>query len=684
MEYVIGVDTGGTFTDVTVMADDRVSFYKAPSTPGRLEGVFQALQTGADGLGLDLRALLLSTSRLIYSSTHATNLVVERANEGKVGAIASKGFKDTLIIRRSMKKSTWDSQEPYPAPLILRRFTREVAERMDYSGEIVTPLDLEEGSRVVEELVRLGMEALAICFIHSYANPSHERQLESLVKKKFPGILVYCSSDIAPEVREYERMSTTAFAAYVGPGVDRHLGELEVGMRDAGLEVEPLIMQSSGGVMGTQEARRQPVTMLFSGPAGGVIGAQFMAGLTGVTNVITADMGGTSFDVGMVREGEIVTATMAELDRWALMGRRVDIHTVGAGGGSIASLDPQGIIKVGPASAGAEPGPACYGSGGEEPTVTDADVVLGYIDPTRFLGGKMGLDRDLAYRAIKERVADPIGMDPVEAASGIFLIINAKMVDAMRVLSVARGHDPRDFDLMVFGGAGPVHATSLHRQLATRRLLIPSLAPVFSSMGVLATHLKHSYSRTFRSMLGDLDLERGNQIFDEMESRARSILEKEGVEPQRMQLLRSLDMSYAGQIHELEVPIYGSRLTGEVVEEARASFSKRYLEVFGYQEEAASAQVITFRVEGVGEVPQPVMERRTLGGKDPVAALLEPREIYLPEEKRFVTAAIYDGEKILPENEMPGPAVIQYMATTVVLFPDQRARCDEWGNLVID
>jgi N-methylhydantoinase A len=684
MEYVIGVDTGGTFTDVTVMADSRVTFYKAPSTPGRLEGVFQALQTAADGLGLSLRGLLESTSRFIYSSTHATNLVVERANEGKVGAIATKGFKDTLIIRRSMKKSTWDSQEPYPAPLIPRRFTREVTERVDYRGEVIAPLDLQEAARVVEELVGQGLEALAICFIHSYANPSHERQLEGMIREKFPGVFVYCSSDIAPEIREYERMSTTAFAAYVGPGVDRHLGELEMGTKASGLGVEPLIMQSSGGVMGTREARRKPGAMLFSGPAGGVIGSQFMARLAGTPDVITADMGGTSFDVGLIQGGAIVTATLAELDRWALMGRRVDIHTVGAGGGSIAYLDSQGIIKVGPRSAGAEPGPACYGKGGVEPTVTDADVVLGYIDPDHFLGGKMGLDRDLAHRAIKEKIADPIGMDPVEAASGIYLIINAKMVDAMRVLSVERGHDPRDFDLMVFGGAGPVHATSLHKQLATRRLLIPSLAPVFSSMGVLATHLKHSYSRTFRSLLRDLDLERGNQIFDEMEGQARAVLEHEGVGQDRVQMLRSLDMSYAGQIHELEIPISGAKLTAEVVEEAREAFSQKYQEVYGYQEEGSSVQVITFRVEGVGEVPQPVLEKQPLRDKDPGAALIRHREIYLPEEKRFVRASIYDGDRILPGNEISGPAVIQYMATTVVLFPDQRARCDEWNNLVID
>ncbi|MFQ5825941.1 MAG: hydantoinase/oxoprolinase family protein, partial [Dehalococcoidia bacterium] len=675
MEYVIGVDTGGTFTDVTVMADSRVTFYKAPSTPGRLEGVFQALQTAADGLGLSLRGLLESTSRFIYSSTHATNLVVERANEGRVGAIATRGFKDTLIIRRSMKRSTWDSQEPYPISLIPRRFTREVAERVDYRGEVIMSLDLEEAARVAEELVRQGVDALAICFIHSYANPGHERQLEGLIKEKFPGVFVYCSSDIAPEIREYERMSTTAFAAYVGPGVDRHLGELETGTRRSGLGVEPLIMQSSGGVMGTREARRKPGAMLFSGPAGGVIGSQFMARLAETPNVITADMGGTSFDVGLIQGGGIVTATMAELERWALMGRRVDIHTVGAGGGSIAYLDPQGIIKVGPRSAGAEPGPACYGRGGVEPTVTDADVVLGYIDPEHFLGGKMGLDRDLAHRAIREKIADPIGMDPVEAASGIYLIINAKMVDAMRVLSVERGHDPRDFDLMVFGGAGPVHATSLHKQLATRRLLIPSLAPVFSSMGVLATHLKHSYSRTFRSLLRDLDLERGNQIFDEMEGQARAVLEHEGVGQDRVQMLRSLDMSYAGQIHELEIPISGAKLTAEVVEEAREAFSQKYLEIYGYQEDKNSVQVITFRVEGVGEVPQPVLGKQPLGDKDPGAALLKHREIYLPEEKGFVSAAIYEGDRIVPGNEISGPAVLQYMATTVVLFPDQKARC---------
>jgi len=684
MEFVIGIDTGGTFTDVTVIADGRISFYKGLTTPGRLDGVFNTLESAAKGLGVSLKELLGKTTRFIYSSTFATNLMVERSNEGKAGALATKGFGDTLIIRRSMKNSTWDSQEPYPQPLIPRRLTREVTERVDYNGQVVTPLDTKEATKVIDELCGLGIEAVAICLLHSYANPDHERQLKKLVQERFPNIFAYCSSDIAPEIREYERMSTTAFAAYVGPGVDKHLGQLEARGKKSGLKVEPLIMQSSGGVMGAEEARRKPVAMLFSGPAGGVIGSHFLSRTMGIPNVITTDMGGTSFDVGLVKDGEIQTSTVAELERWALMGRRVDLHTIGAGGGSIAYVDPQGIIKVGPRSAGAEPGPACYNRGGTEPTVTDADVVLGYIDPEYFLGGKMKLRADLAHKAVKERIADKLKMSPVEVASGIYQIINAKMVDAMRVHSVERGHDPRDFALLGFGGAGPVHAAAFHAQLGTRSLIIPVLAPVFSSMGVLATNLKHSYSRTYRSPINSLDLTRSNRIFADMEKEARAILQHEGINPANIQIQRSLDMSYSGQIHELEVPIPDEPLTSKTVKEVIKSFSQKYLSIFGYKEDESIIQVITFRLEGIGKVPQPTMEKLPMGKHDPKAAFMKQKEMYLPEEKKFTKANVYNGDKITPGNQVSGPAILQYTATTVVIFPGQTAVCDEWRNLVIN
>ncbi len=683
MEHTIGIDTGGTFTDVTVVASGRISFYKALTTPGRLDGVFNALQNAAEGLGVTLGELLQNTTRFIYSSTFATNLVVERSNEERAGLLATKGFGDTLVIRRSMKNSTWDSEEPYPRILIPRRLTGEVTERVDYTGRVITPLDVAEARRVIDGLGGLGIEAVAICLLHAYANPDHEQQLKELVRERFPQIFVYCSSDISPEIREYERMSSTAFAAYVGPSVDRHLGHLEQRGRESGLKVAPLIMQSSGGVMGVEEARRKPVAMLFSGPAGGVIGSQFLSRTTGIANFITTDMGGTSFDVGMVKQGEIQTSTLAELERWALMGRRVDLHTVGAGGGSIAYLDPQGIIKVGPGSAGAEPGPACYDRGGTEPTVTDADVVLGYIDPDYFMGGGMSLRADLAHKAIKERIADKLDMSPIEVAGGIYQIINAKMVAAMRVHSVERGHDPRDFSLLAFGGAGPVHGAALHAQLGTRSLTIPIMAPVFSSMGVLATNLKHSYSRTYRSPLNRLDLERADRIFAEMEDQARAVLGREGIGPEDMQVQRSLDMSYSGQIHELEVPIPDGPLTETSLKRIAVAFSEKYISIYGYQEDESIIQVITFRLEGIGQVPQPAMEKFPRGGVDPGAALMKRKDIYLPEEKRFANVNVYDGDRLVPRNEVAGPAVVQYAATTAVLFPGQKAVCDDWKNLVI-
>lgn len=690
MGISIGIDTGGTFVDIAAMDEQcNVSIAKTPTTPWNyIEGIIKGLEIAAQNLHISLQELLRNTTKFIYGTTVATNDVLEGKGRERAGLIVTKGFRDTLYIRRGMRRSAFDTQDPFPEPIIRRFNTREINERMDSSGNVLVQLDEDEVRLVVRELVKgkgqwtKKIEAIAICLLHSYVNPIHERRVEEIIREEFPHLFITPSIDVAPEIREYERMSTISYNASVGKIFTNHLVELEKVLRGKGLNMEPQIILSSGGTSGIAEASLKPVYCLFSGPAGGVIAAQHLSVLTGFPNIISVDMGGTSFDVGLIVNGEIITTMLSEIASYPVLGERIDIHSIGAGGGSIAWVDEGGILKVGPNSAGANPGPACYDKGGTEPTVTDANIVLGYIDPDYFLGGAIKLNSQRAVQTIKERIADKAGLSLVKAASGINKIVNNNMVNAMRVLSVERGYDPRDFIIMAFGGAGALHASAVSKELGAKGVMVPFLASVFSAFGMLVTDLRHSYSRTYRSLFSNLNLHKANELMLEMKQKAESVLEKEGVTGGRMRFEASMDLSYEGQIHELNVPISDFTITKVVLEEATASLAKKYEALYGFREKLP-VQLVTLRLNGIGETSKPSLKKYTQVKKDASPALKRYRKAYFEEKGDFVNTPIYDFSLLKPGNEIEGPAIIEYPTTTLLVPPEQRAYLDEWLNVII-
>ncbi|MDQ0287303.1 N-methylhydantoinase A [Desulfofundulus luciae] len=688
MDYTVGIDTGGTFCDIVVMGPEgRTVSYKIPTTYLCCDGLIQGVDGAAGLLGLTVEKLLGGTGRIIYSTTIATNTIVQRANEERVGCLVTSGFRDTLFLRRGVRKSIWDCQEPYPAPFVRRAHTVEINERVDARGQVVTPLNVEEVREKIRKLLgqrssRGSMEAVAICFLHSYANPHHERLVARIVKEEFPQVFVSASVDVAPEIREYERMSTTVFNAYVGKTVSSHLAQVDDQLRSRGYASPVHIMQSNGGVSGLEEAALRPVNTIFSGPAGGVMAARYMGALLGLRDILAMDMGGTSFDVGLIRDGEPLTCTISEVASYPLMGERIDIRSIGAGGGTIAWVDAQGVLRVGPHSAGSVPGPACFGRGGEEPTVTDADVLLGFINPHYFLGGRMELDVDRAREAIGTKIAGPLGVDEIRAADGIVRVVEANMIDAVRLLTVQKGIDPRDVVLMAYGGAGPTHAASIMREIGATRLIIPANAATFSSFGLLTTNLRHTYSRTFRALLDQMDLDQANDLLAEMEERARATLIREGITEEKIIIRASADMSFMGQLHELNVPLPETRLREEHLPALKRAYADIYRARYGFSEDLP-LQVVTFRVEGVGLVPHPVLSRRDIVEVDGVALRNDLRQVYFSEAGGFVETPVYRGEKIPAGCTIEGPAVVEYPDTTLVIRPGQRCQWDEFLNAII-
>lgn len=691
MSMSVAIDTGGTFVDLAVMDEQgSISTFKTPTTPqDYLAGILKGLELAAEAYHLPLEEFLGKTTKFVYGTTIGTNFLLEGKGRGRAGLLVTKGFRDTLYIRRGIRRSAFDTQDPFPLPVIRRLHTREISERIDWAGNVLTPPDEEEVKRIAKELVqerRLTaegrLEAIGICFLHSYANPTHERRAAELLRREFPDLFITASFEVAPEIREYERMSTVAYNAAIGKMFATHLVSLGEELQQRGLRVPVLVMQSNGGTAEVVEASIRPVASLISGPVGGIIAGEYMSSQVNASNIITADMGGTSLDVGIIRDGKVITTMLAQLAGYPVMGERVEIQSTGAGGGSIAWVDEQGILRVGPRSAGADPGPACYDKGGADPTVTDANVVLGYINPDYFLGGAIRLNAQKAQQAIKEKVADRIGGSPVQAASGIVRIANENMVNALRVLTVQRGYDPRDFLLMFFGGAGPAHATSIFKELGVKGLVIPVNSSAFSAFGMLFTSLKHSYARSYRSFLDKLNLEKANELMLDMERQAIAALDREGVTRDKMRLMASTDMCYEGQIHELNVPIGGTAITGAVLEEAKESFARKYESLYGFQEELP-VQVVTFRLDGIGETAQPVLKKYPLGSKEASTALKSHRRAYFQEEGGFISTPIYDGTKVQAGNELVGPAIVEYPTTTLVLRPKQRVKWDQWLNATI-
>jgi N-methylhydantoinase A len=682
MGYRVGVDVGGTFTDFLVTKDEgTANVYKTSTTPKDPSiGFFRGLEKAARDQSLSVDSFLGQVNSIVHGTTITTNAVL--TGEGApTGFLTTKGFRDVLNMRRGLKENQFERYAP-PPHLVPRRQIQVVEERVTVDGEVMVPLNEEDVRAAARHFREQGVEAVAVSFLWSFRNPAHERRVREILEEELPGVYVSLSTEILPQIRVYERHSTTALNAYVGPVLTRYLSRLEGELEERKFDGKLLIMQSNGGVMSPQVAQRFASNTLLSGPAGGPLAGVFYGNTHDLHNVISIDMGGTSFDVALVRDGVPTVTTDGLIGGHRIASPILDIHTIGAGGGSIAWIDSGGLLAVGPKSAGAEPGPASYGQGGTEPTVTDADLILGYLDPDFFHGGELKLDVQAARGAIEEKVARPLGLDVVEAADGIYKIVNANMAGALGVVSVQRGYDPREFVLVVAGGAGPIHAAPIARELEIPLILIPRESSVFCAAGMLISDLKHDYVRTYARDLDKVDLEEVDKLYQEMSQSALGTLQAEGVPEDKVELTYTADLRYVGQFNEVDVPAFDQgSMSQNQLERMADEFHKRHDSLYGYSMQGAPVELINLRVTARGLTDKPTFERSPHGGEDPKAALQGHRKAYF--EDGFQKVPVYDGLSLVNGNVVPGPAIVAQPTTTIIVPPDFDLMCDEFNNYLM-
>jgi N-methylhydantoinase A len=692
---MVGVDSGGTFTDSVVMdPQGRITTGKAPSTPHDFSlGVLDSLANAAASLGITLEALLQETGVFAHGTTVTTNALLTR-NGVKTGLITTKGFEDTILIGRVHQKVAGLSEREIihaarldkADPIVPKPLIKGVTERVDYLGRVLVPLNQAEARAAVEALAAEGVEAIAICFLWSFMNPRHEQEVAKMVREAYPNIFVTASCELAPQMGEYERTATTALNCYLGPVAYNYIQALDRKLREKGLRCPLLVMQSTGGVLPAEEIGRRAVNTLSSGPVGGTTGARFLGSIMGYDNIICTDVGGTSFDVGLIVGGQAEYAREPVAGRYHTRVPMVAISSIGTGGGSIAWIEPvTKVLRVGPQSAGAVPGPVCYDRGGEQPTVTDAGVILGYINPDYFLGGRMRLNRDKALSVTEEKIADPLGMDVYQAAAGIYRISNSQLADLVRKVTIEKGYDPRDFVLFAYGGAGPQYAGLYGAEIGLKTIVVPPLASVFSAFGAVVSDITKFYSLS-DPLVAPADPERLNQIYQGLEGRAWEDLRRDGMRDQDIALQRYVDMRYRRQVHEVRVPVPPGRLTPDLVEEVMSRFEAKYEELYGkgaaYRE--AGMEMITYSVVGIGRTMKPAIPRLQADSPDPTPALKGQRPAYFERAGGFVETPIYDAQKLKAGHVLEGQAIIEAPSTTIVVQPGLRARVDQYLNIVID
>jgi N-methylhydantoinase A len=675
---VVGVDVGGTFTDLFFYdeASGMCRTHKVPSTKddqsqGFLDGIAAGLKNGKDR-GFDALAAV------IHGTTVGTNALLERKG-ARTGIITTAGFRDVLEMRRRDRPRTWGLWGAF-VPVVPRDLRLEVAERTLADGTVRTPVDPAEMRAAAKELRARGADAIAVFFINSYANPANERAALAALREVWPNNYITASSEILPEIREFERCSTATLNAYLQPVIASYLKSLDERLAGAGSRGELLIVQSNGGVMSVDTAARLPIRTALSGPAAGVIAAAHIAGTAGFPNVITGDMGGTSFDVALIADGKSVLSPQTTID-FGMVVRTpmIEITTIGAGGGSIASVDAGGLLQIGPESAGSDPGPAAYGKGQTRPTVTDADVALGRINPDRPIGGKLKrLDVEAARKAVLTHVAAPLGLDLMAAAEAIVRVANSRMAGAIRLVSIERGHDPKRFALMPFGGAGALHAGALMKEVGLASTLVPRYPGVTSALGCVIADMRHDFVQTINRPLEALDIAGLNAAIDEMTGKGRALLERAGIRLGAHEAAVELDMSYIGQTHTVSVPVDVARgaLTTPAIREA---FDAAYRAAFGRLLDGIPVRVLTLRAAVIGRRPK--FDLAILAPGAGRAAPTDERPVWF-DGKAHATR-IYDRLALPVGTEIAGPAILEQPDATTWIDPDLTGRVDRFGNLIL-
>lgn len=690
MAYYIGIDTGGTFTDCVVM-DERGNTWlgKVPTTPPNFEkGILNSVEQVARSINMTLEDLLKETNLFVASSTTATNAMLTSSG-AKTGLITTEGFEDTIITMRAIGRVIGLGEEAIkhvvatnkPEPLVPKNLIKGVKERIDYKGEVLRALSLEDAELAVEELIKQGVEAIAVSFLWSFINPVHEKLVGEIIRKRYPKVFVTLSHELAPRLGEYERTASTVINSYLGPLCSKYVHKLNSRILNSGSRSPLLVMQGYGGCLQVNEASREPIGMLNSGPAAGVVGSKFLADILGYENVITTDVGGTSFDVGVIAKGRYSIAKEPSVNQYVILNIMLEVQSIGAGGGSIARVEPEtGIIKVGPDSAGAVPGPMCYDKGGTSPTVTDANLVLSFINPDYFLGGKFKLNKDKAREGIEKQIANPLGISVEEAAASIWDIASAHMVDLVRNVTVARGYDPSTFVMLVFGGAGPLHSTAYGRQ--AKLVIIPRLSSGYSAFGCVTSEIMHT-SQLSEPMLMPFRTDKLNGNFEKLERKVVDYLHADGFKDENIVLQRYANMRYVRQINELRVPIMGGRIEADDIEKVYDAFEKLYEEVYGkgagYRE--AGICLEAYYVEGRGTGSRPVLVEHEAKSDDPSTALKGERLCFLPKHRNFVKTRIYDYGRLEVGNIITGAAIIETPVTTIFIDDDQVGVIDKYFNI---
>jgi N-methylhydantoinase A len=693
MAYLVGIDIGGTFTDCAIVdGAGRLLTTKVPSTPQDFSrGMMDALGAGAEKLGLPLGEFCRDIAFLSHGTTVGTNTIIQKRG-ARVGLVTTKGHEDAIHIMRGsrgyggrdIRKVVHFPETAKPVPIVPKRLIRGVSERVDCFGEVVVPLNEREAELAIRDLLQEGVQAIAVCFLWSFRNPAHENRVRAMVRRLAPGVFVTTSVDIAPKWGEYERVTATALNAYLGPVMGDYLQRLDGSLRRLGYHHGLQITQCGGGTVPVARAGEAPLLTLDSGPVSGVTASMFLGAAMGEKNIITTDMGGTSFDVSIIYEGKPAYSFISNTDQYEYFLPKVDLQAIGAGGGSLARAHPETrTLTVGPDSAGAFPGPVCYGRGGTVPTVTDAELVLGYLDADNFAGGRMRLAKESALRAIGQLGAR-IGMNPIECAAGICRIVELHMADIIRKVTVEKGFDPRDFVLFAFGGAGPAHAGVFAKELGVRKVVVPQrkAASTWCAFGAAAADVLHLLEHT-EIMPTPVPAKRINDALQDLQAKAAALMKQEGIAAARQRFEFSLDLRHKGQINEVEIPLPWTRLPNDYELALRQLFVRRYEQLYGRGSALPGAQleiaVCRLRAKALTPRPRLVVSKR-LSGSIPKAAVRRKREIYWPELGRKKTTPVYDGERLASGNRIAGPAIVETADTTVVVQPGTRLRVDALGN----
>lgn len=681
MGYMIGADVGGTFTDFSVFNEETGELfnYKDSSTP---DDPSRAIVNGVLDVLRIKDAKPEEVSYLAHGTTVGTNALIEKKG-ARLGLITTKGFKDLMEIGNQRRPNLYDLQAQKPYPLVPSGLNVGVTERIRYDGSVETPLDENETREAIRYLKSQGVKAIAVCTLFSFINPVHEKRIGELIHEEFPEAYVTLSCELAPEFREYSRMSTTVMNSYLGPVMKKYVNNFRESIKNIGIHVEPYVTQSNGSIISIKETVDCPIKTALSGPSAGVIAASFIGKQCNADKVITFDMGGTSADISLIENYTPQVSNERTIEGYPCRIPMINIITIGAGGGSIARIDAGGALKVGPDSAGAAPGPACYMRGGENPCVTDANIVLGKLNQKKILGGRMDVSVDLARKAIKEKICDKSGLSEDRAANGIITVVNSNMARAIRSVSVEKGYDVREFSLMAFGGAGPLHACEVAKELGIRRVIIPPHAGTLCSLGLLLADTKFDMSRTLVQPGVPESLDNANRLFDEMIKQGTEALDKEGVPDSRRIFQFSVDMRYMRQNFEINIPIENGSMTKEILDKAIADFHAEHKRSYGYCDEKAKTQLVNYRVSAIGIIDKPELKAEPVEDHPQLPEPFEIRKVLFQNAETYVDTPVYHRFDFVPGQAVKGPCICEQMDSTLVVPANWTVHVDGYQNILI-